>query len=63
MKRFFACLFLVLAIAPAFAVDDDAKDPSTWTPVKIPGRQPAPEFADITAWHPTPVTQLYVFGL
>ena len=54
MIRFLTCLFLVLGIPSALAADDDAKDPSTWTPVKIPGRQPAPEFADITAWLNSP---------
>ena len=54
MKRFLACLFLVLGVAPGLAADDDPKDPSTWTPVKISGRQPAPEFADITAWLNSP---------
>ena len=50
MTRFMGCLFLVLIIAPAFAAGEDEKDPSTWTPIRIPGRQQAPEFADITAW-------------
>ena len=50
MTRFMGCLFLVLGIAPALAADDDAKDPSKWTPIEITGRQQAPEFADITAW-------------
>ncbi len=54
MARFLTCLLLVLAITAASPAEDDAKDPSTWTPVKIPGRQPAPEFADITAWLNSP---------
>ena len=54
MTRLLGCLFLVLGITPALAADNDPKDPSTWTPVKIPGRQPAPEFADITAWLNSP---------
>jgi len=58
MTRLLGCLFLVLGIAPALAADEDAKDPSTWTPIKIPGRQPAPEFADITAWINSPPLQI-----
>lgn len=54
MTRLLSCLLLVLAIAPARAADEDAKDPSTWTPIKISGRQPAPEFAGITAWLNSP---------
>ena len=48
------CLFLVLIIAPVFAADEDGKDPSTWTPIRIRGRQRAPEFADIKAWINSP---------
>ena len=58
MTRLLGCLFLVLGIAPVLAADEDAKDPSTWTPIKIPGRQPAPEFADITAWINSPPLQI-----
>ena len=54
MARLMGCLFLVLIIAPVFADDEDGKDPSTWTPIRIPGRQQAPEFADITAWINSP---------
>jgi hypothetical protein len=54
MVRLIGCLFLVLIIAPVFAADEDGKDPSTWTPIRIPGRQRAPEFADITAWINSP---------
>jgi hypothetical protein len=51
MTRFLGCLFLAAAMTPALAADNDAKDdPSAWTPIKIPGRQPAPEFADVTDW-------------
>lgn len=50
MKRFMGCLVLALMIGPAFAVGADNTDPSTWTPIRIPGQQRAPEFADITAW-------------
>jgi hypothetical protein len=42
-----AAAALVPAVLPA---DQDARDPSEWTPVKITGQQAAPEFADINAW-------------
>jgi hypothetical protein len=45
-----SCLILALIITPASAAGEDDEDPSTWTPIQIPGRQRAPEFADITAW-------------
>ena len=54
MTRLLGCLFLILASAAAVVGAEDAKDPSTWTPVKITGRQAAPEFADITAWINSP---------
>ena len=44
------CLLLVLGVVSSLLAGNDRNDPSTWTPVKIPGRQPAPEFADIAAW-------------
>jgi hypothetical protein len=50
MTRLTGCLFLVLIIPSAFAADEGGKDPSTWTPIRIPGEQRAPEFADVTAW-------------
>jgi hypothetical protein len=28
----------------------DETDPKTWTPIKIPGQQKAPELEDIEAW-------------
>ncbi len=54
MIRLMGCLILVLIITSAFAADEDGKDPSTWTPIRIPGKQRAPEFADITAWINSP---------
>jgi hypothetical protein len=54
MRRLSLGLFLVLAIPMAHVVAKSAEDPSTWRPVKIPGRQKAPEFADITAWVNSP---------
>jgi hypothetical protein len=50
MIRLVGCFFLVLAVPTALLAGKDANDPSTWTPIKIAGRQKAPEFADITAW-------------
>jgi hypothetical protein len=49
MTRLLSCLLLIPA---GFAVPDgnDKNDPSTSTPVRIEGDQPAPEFEDITAW-------------
>jgi hypothetical protein len=54
MTRLMICLLLVLFIAAVFAADEDGKDPSTWTPSRIPGRQRAPELADITDWINSP---------
>jgi hypothetical protein len=53
MTRLFSCLLLVLvslAVPAVFSDGTDKEDPSTWTPVKIEGDQPAPEFEDIEAW-------------
>ena len=53
MKRLVSCLLLIVAgcAVPAILSEgNDKDDPSTWTPVKIEGDQPAPEFEDITAW-------------
>ena len=50
MTRLLFCLLLVVAAPAALAQDNDKDDPSKWTPVKIPGQQPAPEFEDIAAW-------------
>ena len=50
MTRMLGCLLLALAVPPALHAGQVVKDPSTWTPIKIPGKQKAPEFAGITAW-------------
>ena len=50
MARLLGCLLLVLLLPAATPAGDDKDDPSTWTPLKIPGEQRAPEFKDITAW-------------
>jgi hypothetical protein len=44
------CLLLVLGAVSSLLAGNDQNNPSNWTPVKIPGRQPAPEFAGIAAW-------------
>lgn len=49
-------LLLMLLALPALSLgggDDKEKpkdDPREWTPIKILGRQQAPEFADIDSW-------------
>ncbi len=53
MSRLLSFLLPILAgfaVAAVFADGDAKDDPSTRTPVKIEGDQPAPEFKDITAW-------------
>jgi len=50
MTRLLGGLVLVLAIPAVLPAGKGAEDPSAWTPVKIPGQQKAPEFADIAAW-------------
>jgi hypothetical protein len=50
MRRLLSCLFLFLAVPAALPAGKDRDDRSTWTPSKISGEQPAPEFEDITAW-------------
>jgi len=50
MTHRLGCLLFLLGVVCGLRADNDKNDPSTWTPIKIPGRQPAPEFADITAW-------------
>ena len=50
MARLAICFLLLLLVPAAFADDNDRDDPAKWTPVKIPGEQAAPEFADIAEW-------------
>jgi hypothetical protein len=50
MTRLLSWLVLLLAVPAALPDGNDKDDPSNWTPVKITGQQPAPEFEDITAW-------------
>jgi hypothetical protein len=41
---------LTAAMVASAGGGDDAKDPKNWTPVKIPGKQTMPKFADISEW-------------
>jgi hypothetical protein len=51
MIRFLGAVGMILAFAlGATGGGDDPKDPKNWTPVKIPGQQAMPEFADISEW-------------
>ena len=50
MARLAICFLLLLLVPPAFADDNDRDDQAKWTPVKIPGEQAAPEFADVAEW-------------
>jgi hypothetical protein len=55
MKRLIGLLFLVLTVPVlAWAGTDRKDDPSKWTPIKLPGKQKAPEFAGITEWLNSP---------
>lgn len=50
-------LCLLLSIPPLALGGADPNDPKNWTPVRIPGRQKAPEFEDIADWvNSEPVT-------
>jgi hypothetical protein len=51
MIRFLFALSMILAFAMFASADgDDLIDPKNWTPVKIPGKQAMPEFADVSDW-------------
>ena len=54
MLRFAGLCILVLSITALASGGDDPKDPKNWTPVKIPGKQKAPEFEDIAEWVNSP---------
>jgi len=41
----------IVSLVPfAFSDGNDRDDPTRWTPIKIPGEQAAPEFADVAEW-------------
>jgi hypothetical protein len=51
MFRFLWSVSMIFAVAFfASGGSDDPKDPKNWTPIKIPGKQAMPEFADIAEW-------------
>jgi hypothetical protein len=54
MTRLIGLWLFLLAVPVAGLGGDDAKDPKNWTPIKIPGRQKAPEFEDIAEWVNSP---------
>jgi len=53
MRRFCSLLFLLTLALPGLA-GNNPDDPSTWTPIRIRGKQYAPEFEDIAAWINSP---------
>ena len=58
MLRIAGLCILVLSIPAMTSGGDDPKDPKNWTPVKIPGKQKAPEFEDIAEWVNSPALTL-----
>ena len=54
MMRLVYWLSLVAIMPCAVSSANDPKDPSTWTPIKIAGKQRAPEFEDIAEWLNSP---------
>lgn len=54
MIRLLGWCLLVLSIPAVAASDNDPDDPTTWTPIKIPGEQKMPEFEDINQWINSP---------
>ena len=54
MRRHFGLFILMLAIPTMVIGSGDPQDPKNWSPIKIPGKQRAPEFEDITEWVNSP---------
>jgi hypothetical protein len=55
MNRLAGLCFLVLTIPAVPSAGDEPKDdPATWTPIKIQGKQKAPEFVDTDEWINSP---------
>jgi hypothetical protein len=54
MTRLIGFWLFVLALPAVGLGGDDPKDPKNWTPIKIPGKQQAPEFEDIAEWVNSP---------
>jgi hypothetical protein len=62
MIRFIVCCFVLLsALTAVGSGGDDPKDPKNWRPVKIPGKQQAPEFEDISEWVNSPALTMKEF--
>ena len=58
-----AGLLLIILTALPLSAGGDKIDPKDWTPVKIPGRQKAPEFEDIETWlHSDPLEMAKLKG-
>jgi len=52
MKRLLVMCCVSCAI-PAMVIGgggEPTNDPASWTPIRIPGRQKAPEFEDVAEW-------------
>lgn len=63
MKRTFALFLLIATVSLLDAGGNDPKDPASWTPVRIRGKQKAPEFADIETWiNSEPLTMAQLKG-
>ena len=55
MTRLVGWCLLVLSVPATAPAGKDAREgPSKWVPIKIPGKQKAPEFADIAEWLNSP---------
>jgi hypothetical protein len=51
MNRLIGLCLLTLTAPSMISAGGGPKDnPATWTPIKIPGKQQAPEFADTDVW-------------
>jgi hypothetical protein len=64
MNRLIGLCLLTLTVSSMTSAQNGPKDdPATWTPIKIPGKQQAPEFADIDAWlNSAPLTMAQLKG-
>ena len=63
MQQWAGLLLLMVTAMPILAGGEKKIDPKDWTPVKIPGQQRAPEFADIETWlHSDPLAMSKLRG-
>lgn len=53
-RRLLCWCLLVLSIPAVALGDNDPEDPTTWTPIRIPGEQKMPEFDEIAEWINSP---------